>query len=222
MSIISHPDGTAGNPIYTPQDAVGRRIGLQDGAISGWTIIARKAGLDPEKDFEIVPVSWDPTPLFDGTVDAYWCYATNQPGTARLKGYEIAVLDVSEWGNRAYGNFCIAKEETLRNDTEMVAGWLRATIKGWEYANANIEEMVRYTLEEVSPDLGLDYDQQYAEAIDQIPYMESALTAEKGLFWMEPSVWEGAMENLVELDELDGMLDMDNVMTLEILEEVYG
>ena len=64
---------------------------------------------------EIIPVSWDPTPLFDGTVDAYWCYATNQPGIARLEGYEIAVLDVSEWGNRAYGNFCIAKEETLQN-----------------------------------------------------------------------------------------------------------
>jgi ABC-type nitrate/sulfonate/bicarbonate transport system substrate-binding protein len=221
MSIEKYPDGTEGTPIRTPEDAVGKRIGLQPGAIPGWTVITRKAGLDPETDMEIVEVGWDPTPLFDGTVDGYWCYSTNQPGIARLEGYEIVVLDSFEWGARAYGNFCMATQDTLDNDRDMLVGWLRATIKGWVYANDNIDEMTTHAVEVVSPELELNYDQQKVEAADQIDYMKSDLTEEKGLFWMSPDVWDSAMEDLVSLGELDEPLPADQVMTLDILEEVY-
>lgn len=221
MSIETYPDGSPGTPIRTPQDAVGKRIGLQPGAIPGWTVIVRKAGLDPEEDMEIVEVGWDPTPLFDGTVDGYWCYATNQPGIARLDGYEVVVLDASEWGARAYGNFCIARQDTLDNDREMLVGWLRATIKGWVYANDNIDEMTKHTVETVSPDLELAYEQQKVEAVDQVDYMKSDLTRDKGLFWMSPDVWEDAMADLVSLGELAEALPVDQVMTFDILEEVY-
>ena len=220
MSIITHPDGTPGNPIYTPQDAIGRRLGLQPGAIPGWTVIMKAAGI-PLDDVEIVEVSWDPTPLFDGTVDGYWCYATNQPGIARLDGYEIAVLDASEWGDVGYGNFCLATQETLDDDRDMVVGWLRATIRGWNYANAHIDELTKHTVEVVSPDLELIYEQQKAEAELQIDYMKSPLVEEKGIFWMSSDIWEANVDNLIDLGELDAAVPADQLMTLDILEEVY-
>ncbi|MHA2232908.1 MAG: ABC transporter substrate-binding protein [Candidatus Hodarchaeales archaeon] len=220
MSIAKYPGGKPGNPILTPRDAIGMRIGLQPGAIPGWTVIMKTAGI-PLDDVEIVEVSWDPTPLFDGTVDGYWCYATNQPGIARLEGYEIAVLDASEWGDVGYGNFCLATQDTLDNDRDMVVGWLRATIRGWHYANAHIDELTKHTVEVVSPDLELIYEQQKAEAELQIDYMKSPLTERRGIFWMSPEVWYANVANLVELGELDTAVPVEQLMTLDILEEVY-
>jgi ABC-type nitrate/sulfonate/bicarbonate transport system substrate-binding protein len=174
-------------------------------------------------DVEIVEVSWDPTPLFDGTVDGYWCYATNQPGIARLDGYDIAVLDASEWGDVGYGNFCLATEDTLNDRRDMVVGWLRATIRGWHYANTHIDELTKHTVEVVSPEMELIYEQQKAEAELQIDYMQSPLTDDKGLFWMEDSVWEANIANLIDLGELgaDDAPDVSILVTYDILEEVY-
>jgi len=66
------------NPIKTPKDAVGKRIGLQTGARGPWSTILQLNGLD-ESQMTIVPVEFDPSPLVNGQVDGFWSYAFNQP-----------------------------------------------------------------------------------------------------------------------------------------------
>ncbi len=211
------------NPIATPQDAVGKRIGLQDGATQAWEVIMAKAGLDMEQDMEIVTVGWDPSPLVDGTVDGYWCYATNQPGILRLQGYEVGVLDAWTWGYRSYGNFAIVHNDYLKANRANVVKWLRASIKGWVYANSHIDEMVQYVIDTFGKDYNLSFEQQKDEAIAQIDYMVSDLTEEKGLFWFDKQVWADNIQMLVDLGELepDQAPNVDDFTTYEILEEVY-
>ena len=208
------------NPIATPEDAAGKRIGLQGGATSSWNTLMSRYGLDPEKDMEIVSVGWDPSVLADGTVDGYWCYATNQPGILRLQGYDVGVLDPWEWGYRTYGNFGVVHEDYLAANKDAVTGYTRASIKGWEYANTHIDEMTQYTLDTYGADYDLDFDQQKDEATSQIDYMVSDLTEEKGLFWFDLSVWEEMMDILIEQGELDERMDASTFTTFEILEGV--
>jgi ABC-type nitrate/sulfonate/bicarbonate transport system substrate-binding protein len=211
------------NPIRTPQEAVGKRIGLQDGATQAWQVIMAKAGLDMERDMEIVSVSWDPSPLLDGTVDGYWCYATNQPGIVRLQGYEVGVMDAWEWGFHSYGNFAIVHNDYLKANRANVVKWLRASIKGWVYANSHIDEIVQYVVDTFGKDYDLSFEQQKDEATAQIDYMISDLTKEKGLFWFDKQVWKENIQILIDLGELDpaSAPNVDDFTTYEILEEVY-
>jgi ABC-type nitrate/sulfonate/bicarbonate transport system substrate-binding protein len=213
----------ADNPIATPQDAIGKRIGLQPGATQGWQVICAQNDLDCENDMEIVSVSWDPSVLVDGTVDGYWCYATNQPGILRLQGYDVGVLDPWDWGLRSYGNFAIAHEDYFESNMDTLVGWLRASIRGWVYANNNIEEITQYTVDTFGPDYDLSMEQQVDEATAQIDYMVSDLTEEKGLFWFDKDVWEVNQDQLAMLGELEeaDRKDADELSTYEVLEEVY-
>lgn len=208
------------NPIATPEDAAGKRIGLQGGATAAWNTLMARYGLDPETDMEIVSVGWDPSVLADGTVDGYWCYATNQPGILRLQGHDVGVLDPWEWGYRTYGNFGVVHEDYLNANKDAITRYTRATIKGWEYANTHIDEITQYTLDTYGADYDLNFDQQKDEATSQIDYMISDLTEEKGLFWFDLKVWEEMMDILIDQGELDEKMDPSSFATFEILEGV--
>jgi ABC-type nitrate/sulfonate/bicarbonate transport system substrate-binding protein len=211
------------NPIATPQDAIGKRIGLQPGATQAWQVICSLNDLDCENDLEIVTVSWDPAPLLDGTVDGYWCYATNQPGIVRLMGYDVDVLDPWEWGFRGYGNFAIVHEDYLNDNRKTVEGWLRASIKGWVYANSHVDEITQYVLDTYGADYDLSFEQQKDEATAQIDYMVSDLTREKGLFWFDKQVWYDNIQQLIDLGELEpgDAPDVEKITTYDVLEAVY-
>ena len=211
------------NPIATPQDAVGKRIGLQDGAIQGWQVICSRNGLDCENDMEIVSVSWDPSALADGTVDGYWCYATNQPGILRLQGFDVGVLDPWDWGLRTYGNFAIVHEDFLKENRDAVVRWTRASIRGWVYADNHIDEITQYTVDTFGADYDLNMEQQVDEAAAQVDYVVSDLTERKGLFWFDKQVWRENIDLLIELGELapKDAPNVEDFTTYDILEEVY-
>ena len=211
------------NPIATPQDAIGKRLGIQDGATQGWQVICAKNGLDCENDMEIVSVCWDPSVLADGTVDGYWCYASSQPGILRLQGYDVGVLDAWDLGLRSYGDFAIVHEDFLESNRDTVVKWLRASIRGWVYANNNIDEITQYTVDTFGLDYDLSKEQQVDQATAQISHMVSDLTDQKGLLWFDKQVWYDNIDLLVDLGELEAAdaPEVDEMSTYEILEEVY-
>ncbi len=221
MYITKHPDGRPGAVIDSPQKAKGKRIGLQPGAMLAWRVICQKAGLNMDKDMQIVPVSFDPAPLIDGTIDGYWCFATNQPGILRAQGYEVGVLDAAQWGYTMYGGFLTCHQDYLKENKDTLVRFTRATIKGWAYANSHIDEMAKYVVDNFGKQLNLQLAQQTDEAKTQADYLVSDLTKSKGLFWLDAQNWKDTVAMLVEQKELDKPLDVNTFVTTSILEEVY-
>lgn len=221
MYIKKHPDGKEGVVIDTPEAAKGKRIGIQGGPNLPWRVICKQAGLDIEKDMEVVQVGFDPSPLIDGTVDGYWCFATNQPGVLRAQGYEVGVLDAYEWGYKVPGNFMLTHQDYLKEHKDIVTRFLRGTIKGWAWANSHAEDIARYTVDKYGAELKLDLAQQTDEVKEQVPYMTSSLVEEKGLLWSNMEDWENAVKILKDMGELDVDVDIKQVVTTELLEEVY-
>ncbi|CEP68299.1 Twin-arginine translocation pathway, signal sequence [Moorella glycerini] len=210
----------AKNPVKSVKDAVGKRIGLQTGARGAWAVILRKAGLT-EDQMQIVNVGVDPTPLATGQVDAYWCYVTNQPLALKAKGIDVYVLPAEEMGYVAYGDFFFTTEDILKNQKDLVIRWLRATIRGFEYNEKHPEEIARLTVEKYgAPGLKVEHQIEVNKA--QIPLMKSPLTEKKGLCWMESSVWQQAVTDLLATGQIDKPISVDELMTLEILDKVYN
>lgn len=207
-------------PLKTMQDCVGKRIGLQTGAREPWSIIMGKAGI-PEDKVKIVSVGVDPTPLVTGEVDGYWCYVTSQPLALKAKGIDVYVVPSAELGLVAYGDFFFATDAVLKNKKDIVTGWLRATIRGWEYNEKHPDEVAKLTVEKYGAS-GLNLNNQTQVNKAQIPYLKSPLTEKKGICWMEASVWQQTVKDLYNTKQITRMISTDELMTLELLDKAYG
>ncbi len=205
-----------------PKSLMGKRVGIQGGVNLPWSVMCAEAGVDPENDFEVVNVGFDPSPLFDGTVDAYWCFLTNQPGLVRAAGYEVGTIDSYDWGYRVPGNFYAVQPAYLEDNFDVVKNWLSATIKGWEYNNSNCQVMAEDIAGKLEADFGTQASSQLIQCQDQIPYIESPLTAEKGLLYSNVEDWENAIRILSDLGELETIPKVEDIVTLDVLEAVYG
>jgi NitT/TauT family transport system substrate-binding protein len=210
----------AANPIKTPKDAVGKRIGLQSGARGPWSTILQLNGLE-EKQMTIVPVEFDPAPLVNGQVDGFWSYAFNQPLALQSKGLDTVMLVAYDAGYKYYGDVLFATDQVIKDQEDALVRWLRATVKGWEYTVAHAEEAARFTVDR-SPELGLNVDQQIAQNKAQIDYVTSDLTRQKGLLWMDPTTWQAGIDILDKIGQLSSPIKVEDIQTTTILEKAFS
>jgi NitT/TauT family transport system substrate-binding protein len=97
-----------------------------------------------------------------------------------------------------------------------VLRFLRATLRGWQWAVENPEK---------AGPLALKYDPTL-DAAHQVAIMEASVplihTGEDHIGWMRAEVWQGMHEMLLEQGILDEPVDLDKVYTMEFLHETYG
>ena len=127
FTILSLADGA---DISSPEDLVGKRIGVQDSNASVFSAILNANGIDPD-DVEVVPVDFDPTPLMNGDVDGFMAYLTNEAITVELAGYEVTNLPYAENGVPYVAETFTVTDQYLAENREAVKDFLIAEIKGW-------------------------------------------------------------------------------------------
>lgn len=66
----------------------------------------------------------------------------NEPYMAKEMGMELNFINLKDYGFDVYGDILFTLEDTVKNRPELVAKMYRATMKGFRYAFANIDEMV--------------------------------------------------------------------------------
>lgn len=127
FTILSLADG--GN-IATPQDLIGKKIGVQDSNASVFAAILNANGIDPA-DVEVVPVDFDPTPLMEGEVDGFMAYLTNEALTVELAGFEITNLPYADNGVPYVAETYTVTDQYLAENGDLLKALLIAEIKGW-------------------------------------------------------------------------------------------
>ena len=128
--------------IRTPADLVGAKIMMSDrqGSAQLWAMVMRE-GIAPEM-VRTVPHSWRLEDLIEGRVDAISAYATVEPLRLRARGIEPAVLRAIDYGVDFYGDMLFTNEREARSHPERTDAFIRASLKGWDYALRNPEEIV--------------------------------------------------------------------------------
>jgi len=90
FTVLSLKDG---GDIATPEDLIGKKIGVQDSNTALFKALLAANGIE-ESELTIVPVQYDPAPLINGEVDGFIAYLTNEAITvAEIKGWTMAVND---------------------------------------------------------------------------------------------------------------------------------
>ena len=201
------------NPIRTPKDAVGKKIGLQAGARGPWATILSLAGLK-ESDMTIVPVQFDPTPLVQGQVDGFWSFAFNQPLVLQAQGLDTVFMTAFDAGYKFYGDAIITTDAAVKANADELGRWLGATQRGWDYAFAHVDEVAKLVAGKDAA-LNLDVKQQTNQLKAEKDFMT---ISGKALFSMDQATWQSGIDILKSLNQIDKPITAAEVMNTSILE----
>ncbi|ABM59228.1 ABC transporter substrate-binding protein [Verminephrobacter eiseniae] len=201
------------NPVRKPADMAGKRVGIQ---ATGMVLLRALLVQNKiaEKDVDIIPIGSDMTPLMSGQVDVVTGWLTN---TTALKvlGKERVELSLWDSGVHLYALPYYATTKTLRRQPQVLAAFLRATARGWSYANANRDAAVDLLIKEYP---NLNHGDERVALDVMLRYSFSELTRRQGWGAMDPDGWQAQISLYARLGQFSAKTpELDDVMTLDVL-----
>ena len=88
-------------------------------------------GID-KADVNIVPYSYDPTPLINQEIDASLDFTTNVPYTIQTQGKEATSFLLYDFGFTIFNDTIVVTEDVLAEKRAELVSWLRASRRGWD------------------------------------------------------------------------------------------
>lgn len=215
FTILSLADG--GN-IATPQDLVGKKIGVQAGGNETlFDALLEVNGIDPAS-VEKVPVEYDPAPLIDGEVDGFLAYITNESITVESAGYAVTNLPFADNGLPFVAESIITTEQMIADEPEKVKAFLEAEIRGWQDYLRDPEEGARLAVEEYGKDLDLDMAKEVEQAEVQSTLIVTPDVEANGLLTITDELVGQVLDTLAAADI--GVTEADDLFDLSLLEEL--
>lgn len=207
----------ASDPIESVEDFRGRTIAVSDASLAQFKAIASAAGIG-EDEVDFVSAGTDPSQLTTGQVSGYAGYATSQGAALELQGIEIHTLLLEDLGVPSYGNVIVTTKDNLEKNRETLVEFMRASVKGFEYMNANPDEVAALVVNEVNPAGGLDLETEVQTAKIQKSLIESPT----GVLRVDAEKMQAIIDALVEAGTLSSSIDASTIVDTSILDEVYG
>ncbi|MDD2291027.1 MAG: ABC transporter substrate-binding protein [Aliarcobacter sp.] len=102
-------------------------------------------------DIKIIDHSFDVSDLINKKTDLMLAYTTNEPFLLKEKGYESKIFNPKDYGFDFYEEIIFTSKEFASKNPKLVKDFYSATIKGWEYAFENIEEVAKLIYEKYNP-----------------------------------------------------------------------
>ncbi len=202
----------------TPNDWEGKTFGYKISVPPDYLAVLVASGVDRSKITE-VNAGFDPRVLTEGRVDVLAVFNSNEPDTIRRLGFDVITWEPEDYGVPNLGLTYIATEDTLDKRDEVVERFLKATLKGVEFAIYNIEETVDIVLE-YAP--GQDRDHQRFMLVTELEDARSDLTDLNGIGWMNDQQWMALYDYLLEFEVLPNQFDYKDAFTDRFLREVYN
>ncbi|WP_281557483.1 ABC transporter substrate-binding protein [Thalassomonas sp. RHCl1] len=132
--------------MVSPLDFVGKRIMYQKGVNDAMiAALFYEVGLKPG-DYQYLPHSFDDMALIKGDTDVISAYITDQPFLYKQKGIEVNIANPINYGIDFYGDLLFTSQSLLKRDPELVLAFRKASIRGWQYALENPQQVIDWLI----------------------------------------------------------------------------
>ena len=207
--------------IDSPEKLRQKKIGIKYGDN---TEVPVRALLDKygigKNDYSEVSVSYDVTPILEGRVDVLPGFSINEPLSLVEKGKQINQIYTADFGVNFYADVIFTREEVLVKNKDLVEKFLRATLKGYQYAINHPDEAITSVLKR-SPNANKAHERLMLEASSKLwkPTPESTFGA------MDISNWQAIQSYMLNTKLNDGKplfekpVDLAKVVNTEILQK---
>jgi ABC-type nitrate/sulfonate/bicarbonate transport system substrate-binding protein len=205
------------SPIKTPEDMIGKKIGVQATNEAVWAAFLKANDIDPSK-INKVPVQFDPTPLAKGEVDGWFSFFTNEPNTLKLAGVPNTYFLLADYNYPLVSETYTVKTDTLKSDRDKLKAFLVAEIMGW---HANLKNPVlgaTLAAKKYGKDQKLTVKEQTLESKAENSVILTSDTAKDGLFTISDELLD---ENISTLALADITITKDKLFDMSVIQEVY-
>ncbi|WP_284945646.1 ABC transporter substrate-binding protein [Acidisoma cladoniae] len=207
--------------VTVPADLKGKTVGVKVNAAPYYKLFLEKNNVSPADVKTMTVGPNDVSLLIAGRIGCeITTFAFNEPLLVQQAGVPTTVLPLGKYGLNAQADSFFVKSAYFAkaaNQATLVK-FLRATGKGWSGFYKDPKAAANYIIDGNFVD-GLDRAQQIFQAEQQVIYMKSALTAEKGILWLDPSIWQQTAQNLKDAGVTSTVIPTDGVLTTSILEQ---
>lgn len=204
----------ANDAIRTPKDMIGKTIATQPTAKILLRALLAKNGI-AESDVKVVNMGGDMNQLLTGQASAVTGWLTNT-NALKILGPDRVDMKLWDTGIQLYANPYYVTDETLDKHFDVLAGFIRASSKGWAYAKQNPEKAVDM-LVEAYPRLKKSSEMEAIGGV--LGFSFNANTKANGWGTMSRANWKAQLDIYDKLGQFKGKTPkLDDVMTLKVLE----
>jgi ABC-type nitrate/sulfonate/bicarbonate transport system substrate-binding protein len=184
----------------TPEDFVGKKVGLQPGNEYFAEFLAAKYNL-PLEEIDLMEAGFTPDPLLVGAMDYVGAWIVNQPRLLEEQGYmNWVAFPFAEWGWDGYSDVSAVRREMLESNPDLVRRYLAATYQGVKFLLENPEESAAIAVE-YGVDAQLTPEQALRRFELQAPLVEG--TDGLPLMHMTPDAWNNLIAVMVQYGQLE-------------------
>jgi len=138
----------------TPYDLVDKVVMIDSNSHSNAPLIGMLLQTIGDLDtIKTMPHSFSLDELIMGRVDALSAYITNQPFSLKQKGIGYNIINPTSYGIDFYGDNFFTTEKEIEKHPERVDKMIQATLKGWQYALENQDEIIDLIINKYNPKL---------------------------------------------------------------------
>jgi NitT/TauT family transport system substrate-binding protein len=205
----------ADSGILQPEDLAGKKILVGLNAAPTLHAMMSRVGISSD-DYVAETLAFDVKLFESGEFPVWSVYTTGSIRILEEAGYELNIIYPCDYGVHFYNDTIFGTDEFILENPELVLRFLRATLRGWRWAIENPEEAGPLALK-YNPEL--DVEIQTDQMMASVPLVH---TGEDQIGWMRAETWEDMHDILIEQGLLDGSCNVEDLYTVEFLEEIYG
>ncbi|GGK68074.1 ABC transporter substrate-binding protein [Amphritea balenae] len=201
--------------IKHPSDFIGKKIRVAPNLKPALTAMLSRFDITPDQ-YETVVMASNLDLVLRGDVPIWGAYITGLTQSVMSNGHKVNLIFPDNYGVHSYARVIYSTEKFIAEKPEVVFRFLRATLKGWEWAVENSEK-VGELVKRHNP--AVDRVMQNQAMAASIPLVH---TGENRIGSMSPKVWENIASTLELSGVLEKGIDPVDVYTLEFLRRIYG
>ena len=206
---------SADSGITRPQDFVGKKIRSTLTVDQTLRAMMARVGVSPDQ-YEVEYLPSDVSLFASGDVQVWSGFINVFVLDVQRAGYEVNIIYPDDYGIHFYGDVLVTTDDLIQKDPDLVRRFTRAALKGWTYAVENPASVGAF-IQEYNP--RADTAAEIENMTASIPFVN---TGEDFIGWMKPEIWAGMEQTLREQGVLTKALDIDQVYTMQFLEDIYG
>jgi ABC-type nitrate/sulfonate/bicarbonate transport system substrate-binding protein len=203
--------------IESVKDWVGKTLGYKGSVPPEFLAVCAANGVDPNKVNQ-VSVGFDPRILAEGKVDILPVFFSNEPGILAAQGVKTRIFDPNDYGIESLGLTYISTGDQIAKDPDGLQRFLKAALRGIDYADKNREEAVDIVMK-YAP--GEDRTQQKFMMETELARAKTDLTAKNGIGWQTREQWQRNHDVLLQYKAIDKPVDVGLVYNDTFLKAVY-
>ena len=215
------------SPIKSPQELEGKKLAISAGNSHQilWPLFEKLSGLKPNS---VTWVTMDaasmPPSLIRGVTDAVPFFVVHEARIRKIaKQQNVDLRLLSAWADLGFdlsSTSLVAREETIARDPDGLKAFLRATLKGADYAfrTKHYDEGVGYLVKH-HPEVDADGALGAAQVATRFVYAEEVTTGKVAVGQFEPARLEKTRDTYTQYLELKRKVALEELYTNDLLPE---